>query len=106
VVNSPIGPKPTESIENTVEELDEIMENLDLGKSLGYSDKGSSKSFDNYLEKDLTTRSGGVSDSSEDTWRPEGKCTNSIHQMCVVISEAAEDDDGGNDPVINSQGDN
>jgi hypothetical protein len=38
------------------------MENLDLGKSLGYSDKGSEESLDNYPVKDFTTRSGGVSD--------------------------------------------
>jgi hypothetical protein len=26
--------------------------------------------------------------------------------MCIIISEAAKDDDGRNNPVINSQGDN
>jgi hypothetical protein len=26
--------------------------------------------------------------------------------MCIIITEAAEDDDGRNNPVINSQGDN
>jgi hypothetical protein len=79
------------------------MENLDLGESSGYSDKGFDKNFDNYLVKDLTTRSNGVSDSNEDMWRPEGKHTSSINQVCIIISEAAEDDDGGNNPVINSQ---
>jgi hypothetical protein len=95
-----------ENIEEKVEELEEIMENLDLGELSGYLDKGSNESFDNYPVKDLTTQSCGVSNSNEDTWRPEGKHTNNIHQMCVIISEAAEDDDGGNNPVINSQGDN
>jgi hypothetical protein len=55
-VNSPVSFKPTKNIEDIVEELDEIIENLDLGESLGYSNKGSNKSFDNYLVKDLTTK--------------------------------------------------
>jgi hypothetical protein len=53
-VNSPVSFKPKENIESTVEELGEIMKNLDLGESSGYSDKGSNKSFDNH-PKDLTT---------------------------------------------------
>jgi hypothetical protein len=36
-------------------------------------------------------------------WRLEGKHTNNIHQVCIIISKAAEDDDGGNNPMINSQ---
>jgi hypothetical protein len=36
-------------------------------------------------------------------WRPEGKHTSNIHQVCVIISKAAEDNDGGNNPMINSQ---
>jgi hypothetical protein len=79
------------------------MENLNLEESSGYSDKGSDENFNNSLVKDLTTRSDGVSDSNEDMWRLKGKHTSSIHQVCVIISEAAEDNDGGNNPVINSQ---
>jgi hypothetical protein len=60
-VNSLVSFRPTENIINTIEELDEIMENLDLGRSSGYSDKGSDKNFDSYLVKDLTTQNGGVS---------------------------------------------
>jgi hypothetical protein len=105
-VNSSVSFKPTENIEDTVEELDEIMENLDLEESSGHSDKGPNESLDNYPVKDFITRSGGVSDSNEGTRRPEGKHTNNIHQMCVIISEAVEDDYSGNKLVINSQGDN
>jgi hypothetical protein len=54
-VNSPVSFKPMEKIEDTVEELDEIMENLDLGESSGHSDKGSNKSLNNYPVKDFTT---------------------------------------------------
>jgi hypothetical protein len=45
-VNSPVSFKLTESIKGTVEELDEIMENLDLGEASGYSEKGSDENFD------------------------------------------------------------
>jgi hypothetical protein len=82
------------------------MENLDLGESSGHSNKGSNKSPDNHPIKDFTTRSGGISGSSEGTWKPEGKHTNSIHQVCVIISVTVEDDYEGNNLVINSQGDN
>jgi hypothetical protein len=102
-VNLPVSFKPTENLKSRVEELDEVMENLDLGESSGYSDKGSDENFDDILIKNFTTRSGGVSDNTEDMWRPGGKHTSSIHQVCIIISEAVEDDDGGNNPVINSQ---
>jgi hypothetical protein len=105
-VNSPVSFKPMENIKDTVEELDKIMENLDIGESSSYSDKDPNESFDNYPVTDFTTRSGGVSDSNKDTWRPEGKRTNNIHQMCITTSKAAEDDDGGSNPVINSHGHN
>jgi hypothetical protein len=82
------------------------MENLDLGESSSYSDKGSNEFFDNDPLKDFATRSRGVSRSTEDTWRLEEKCTNIIYQMCVIIRKAAKDDDDENNPVINSQGDN
>jgi hypothetical protein len=36
-----------ENIEDTVEELDEIMENLDLGNSSGHLDKGFDENYDN-----------------------------------------------------------
>jgi hypothetical protein len=45
-VNSPVSFKSMKNRENTVEELDEIMENLDLGESSGYSDMDSDENFD------------------------------------------------------------
>jgi hypothetical protein len=91
-----------ESIEDTIEEHDEIMEYLDLGESLGTSDKGSIRNLDSHIIADFTTRSSGVSDSNEDTRRSEGRYTNNIHQMCIIIMEAAEDNDGRNDMVANA----
>jgi hypothetical protein len=99
-VNSPVIFASKEKIVDTIEELDEITENLDFGESSSHSDKGSNKSSDNYPITDFTTRSGGVSDSDEGTRRPEGKYTTSIHQMCIIIIEATEDDDDRNNPVI------
>jgi hypothetical protein len=43
-VNLPVSIKPTKR--STVEELDEIMENLDLEESSGYSDMGSDENLD------------------------------------------------------------
>jgi hypothetical protein len=105
-VNSSVSFTSKGKIEDTIEELDEIMENFDLGESPSHLDKGSNESSINYTITDFTTQSGGVSESDEGTWRPEGKYTTSVHQMCVIITEAAEDDDGRNNPVIDSQGDN
>jgi hypothetical protein len=105
-VNSSVRFKPTESIDDTIEELDEIMENLDLRELSGTSDEGSIRNLDSHIIADLTTRSGGVSDSDKDTRRTEGRYTNNIHQMSVIITEASEDNDGRNDTVDNTQGDN
>jgi hypothetical protein len=71
-VNSLVSIKPTESKGNTIEELGEIMENLDLKESSGYSDrasKGNSDRISNYSEEDFMACYGNVSGNSEDTWR-------------------------------------
>jgi hypothetical protein len=67
-VNSPISIKPAEATRNTIEELDEIMENLDLKESLGYLDissKGNSDIASNYSEEDFMACYGNVSGNSE-----------------------------------------
>jgi hypothetical protein len=46
-VNSSVSPKPTKNVEDTVEELDKIMGNLDLGKSSSHSNKGFDENYDN-----------------------------------------------------------
>jgi hypothetical protein len=69
-VNSPVSIKPTKR--STVEELNEIMENLDLEESSGYSDMGSDENLDksrSYSEGDFMACYGNVSGNSEDTWR-------------------------------------
>jgi hypothetical protein len=71
-VNSPVSIKPTKSKENTVKELDEIMENLYLEKSSGYLDMAFDENLNsirNYSEGDFMACYGNVSGNSEDTWR-------------------------------------
>jgi hypothetical protein len=70
-VNSPVSFKPTENIKSTVEELDEIMENLDLEESSGYSNTGSDKNFDSHhqLVEDFMICCDSTSDQSTDTWK-------------------------------------
>jgi hypothetical protein len=105
-VNSPVSFTLTKITECTIEELDKIMENLDLEETLDHSDKGSSQNFGKGTTTDFTTRNGGVSDNDESTWRSEEKYVNNIDQVCVIITEAVEDDDGRNNLVINAQGGN
>jgi hypothetical protein len=71
-VNSPVSIKPTKEKGNTIEELDEIMENLDLEESSGYSNMASNCNFDNisnYSEEDFMACYGNVYRNYEDTWR-------------------------------------
>jgi hypothetical protein len=67
-VNSPVSFTTAENTGEKIEELDEIMENLDIGGTMD-------QSYTN--QKDFITRSGGVSSN--------------IQQLCVIITEAAEE---------------
>jgi hypothetical protein len=86
-VNSPVSFMTTGNIEDTIEELDKIMENLDLGESTGHSDF--SQNFSKDTTADFTTQNSGVS--------------NNIHQVCVIIMEAVEDDDVADNTIVNTQ---
>jgi hypothetical protein len=86
-VNSPVSFTTMGSIEDTIEELDEIMENLDLGESTSHS--VFIQNFSKNIAADFTTQNGGVS--------------NNIHQVCVIITEAVEDDDVTDNTVVNTQ---
>jgi hypothetical protein len=66
-VNSPVSFAMT-SIEDKVEELDKIMGNLDLGEAMDRLDLD---------QKDFTIQSGSVSSN--------------VHQVCVIITETAEE---------------
>jgi hypothetical protein len=89
-VNSPVSFATMENIEDKIEELDEIMGNLDLGESMGHSD--CSQNFSKDTAADFTTQNGGVSSN--------------IHQVCIIITEAAEDNDVMDNTIVNTQGNN
>jgi hypothetical protein len=76
--NSPVS---FAAAENTkIEELDETTEKLDIGETVDQS----------YIsQKNLVTRSGDVS--------------RNIHQLCVIITEAAEENDHADNAVIDAQ---
>jgi hypothetical protein len=116
-VNSPVSIKPKK--ESTVEELDEIMENLDLDKSSGYWDMSSDENLDkshSYLEEDSMVCYGNVSNNSEDTWKSglelysneqtilSSGSSGDIHsqyQVYAIIDETSEEYDANNNPIIN-----
>jgi hypothetical protein len=79
-VNSPVS-FPMTSIEDKIEELKEIMGNLNLGEALDRLD---------LHQEDFTTRGGGVSSN--------------VHQVCVIITEAAEENDDTDNIVVNTHG--
>jgi uncharacterized protein YjgD (DUF1641 family) len=70
-------------MENTIEELNEIMGNLDLGEAMDHSDF--SKNFSRSIASDFTTR-----------------VSNNVHQVCIIITEAAEDNDGMENMVVSA----
>jgi hypothetical protein len=79
-VNSPISFAVAENTKGKIEELDETREELDIG---GTMDKS-------YIsQKDFVTQSGGVS--------------RNIHQLCVIITEAVEENDHADNAAIDVQ---
>jgi hypothetical protein len=76
-----------ENMENTIEELDKIMGNLNLGEATDHSDF--SKNFSRSIAADFTTR-----------------VSNNVHQVCVITTEAAEDNDGMENMIVSAQGGN
>jgi hypothetical protein len=73
-------------MEDKIEELDETMEILDLGEAMDHSDF--SQNFSKNTAVGFTTRNGGVSSN--------------VHQVCIIITEAAEDNDGIDNIVVNT----
>jgi hypothetical protein len=89
----------TENMENKIEELNETMENLDLGEQLG----------------DFMICCGSISDKSTDTWKTGlelheddqtifssccGKFDNQ-YQILAIIGDNSEEFDDNNNPVLN-----
>jgi hypothetical protein len=80
-VNSPVSFATMEKREEKIKELDELMGNLDIGEAMGHLDLD---------QKDFTTQSGGVSSN--------------IHQVCIIITEAAEENNDVGNLVVDTQG--
>jgi hypothetical protein len=66
------------------------MGNIDLGEAMDHSDF--SQNFSKNTAADFTTRNGSVSSN--------------VHQVCVVITEASEDNDGIDNIVVSTHGNN
>jgi hypothetical protein len=79
-VNSPVSFAAAENTKGKIEELDETREELDIG---GAVDKS------HISQKDFVTRSGDVS--------------RNIHQLCVIITEAAEENGHADNAAIDAQ---
>jgi hypothetical protein len=98
-VNSPVSFTPMENIEDTIEELEEIMENLDLGEPSG----------------DFMICYNNTSDKSTDTWKSglelhEDDQTifssfnskiDHRYQVFAIIGDNSEEFNNNNNPVLN-----
>jgi hypothetical protein len=106
---------------NMIEELNNIMENMDLKESSGYSDiasEGNSNNISNYSEEDFIARYGNVSGNSEHTRRSglelyddeqtifssgSSRGASNRHQVCIIINDTSKEFDTENNLVINLQ---
>jgi hypothetical protein len=79
-VNSPVSFAAAKNTRGKIEELDETLEELDIG---GTVDKS------HISQKDFVTQSGGVS--------------RNIHQLCIIITKAAEENDHADNTAIDAQ---
>jgi hypothetical protein len=109
-VNSPVSFKPTENIEDRAEEVDEIMENLDLGESSGHSDKDFDENYNNNMICCDST-----SDNSTDTWKTglelheddqtifssSSNKINHQYQVFAIIGDNLEEFKDNNNPILN-----
>jgi hypothetical protein len=120
-INSPVSIMPMNNKRNTMKELGEIMKNLDLEESSGYSDMASNENLDNinnYSEEDFMACYGNISGNSKDTWRlglklrddehtvpssGSGHYDSNRHQVCVIINDTSEEFVAENNPIMNPQ---
>jgi hypothetical protein len=79
-VNSPVSFTTAEDTEGKIEELEKIAEKLDIGETVGQSYPG---------QKDFVTQTSGISGN--------------IEKLCVIIIEAAEENDHANNIAIDMQ---
>jgi hypothetical protein len=78
-VNMSVSFATMEKREEKIKELDKLMGTLDIGEAMGHLDLD---------QNDFTTRSGGVSGN--------------IHQVCVIITEAGEENNDVGNLVVDT----
>jgi hypothetical protein len=79
-VNTPVSYTTAENTGEKIEKLDETMEKLDIGETVDQSYPS---------QKDFITQNGGISGN--------------IHQLCIIITEAAEENDHADNAAIDAQ---
>jgi hypothetical protein len=79
-VSSPVSFAAAKNIGGKIEELDETTKKPEIGETVDQSSNS---------QKDLITRSGDVS--------------RNLHQLCVIITEAAEENDHTDNTVMDAQ---
>jgi hypothetical protein len=89
-VKSPVSLQMTGSMKDKIKEFDEIMGNLNLGEAMDHSDF--SQNFSKDTTADFTTQNGSVSSN--------------VHPVCIIITEAADDNDVIDNTIVNTQGNN
>jgi hypothetical protein len=98
-VNSPVSFTTTKNIEDKIKELDETMENLDLGEQ--------SEDFmiccDNLSDKSIDTWKMGL-ELHEDNQTTLSSCSKKFdnqYQILAIIGDNSEEFDDNNNPVLN-----
>jgi hypothetical protein len=98
-INSPVSLTPMENIRDTTKELDEIMDNLDLGEPLGdftiYHDITSDKST-------YTWKTGlELHEDDETIFSSFSSKINHQYQVFAIIGDNSEEFNDNNNPVLN-----
>jgi hypothetical protein len=99
-VNSPVSFTTRESIEDKIEELDETMENLDLGEQ--------SEDFticcDNLLDKSMDTWKTGLElhEDNQTTLSSGSSKFDNQYQILAIIGDNSKELDDNNNPILNT----
>jgi hypothetical protein len=98
-VNSPVSFATTENIGEKIEELDETMENLDLG----YQSEDFMICYDDISEKSTDTWKTGL-ELHEDNHTTFSSCSSKFdnqYQVLAIVGDNSEEFDNNNNPVLN-----
>jgi hypothetical protein len=98
-VNSPVSFTPTENMEDKIEELDETMENLDLGEQ----SEDFTICYDNLSDKSMGTWKTGLElhGDNQTTLSSGSSKFDNQYQILAIIGDNSEEFDDNNNPVLN-----